>query len=130
MLAFGPVVNGQPKPLNNNQGELTYSKPDKGSFKITEIKTYKEQPAPAGKPARQQVRAIGCYSPTRSASTGCATENLSTNFASDQKQVIERPLPPRAPGESIIDGPLPFLFGAETAKLKRRYWMKLDEATT
>jgi hypothetical protein len=30
-------------------------------------------------------------------------------------------------GQAIVDGPLPFLFGADAAKLKQRYWMKLDQ---
>jgi hypothetical protein len=29
-------------------------------------------------------------------------------------------------GQAIVDGPLPFLFGADAAKLKQRYWMKVD----
>ncbi len=31
-------------------------------------------------------------------------------------------------GKRIVDGPLPFLFGAEAAKLKARYWLKLLDA--
>ncbi|NOZ38975.1 MAG: hypothetical protein GXP24_01955, partial [Planctomycetes bacterium] len=34
------------------------------------------------------------------------------------------PLPPGMQGKSIVDGPLPFLFGAEAEKLKRRYWIR------
>ncbi len=29
-------------------------------------------------------------------------------------------------GQAIVDGPLPFLFGAEANKLKARYWMRLE----
>jgi TIGR03009 family protein len=32
-------------------------------------------------------------------------------------------------GQSIVDGPLPFLFGAEAAKLKQRYWIRSREST-
>ena len=46
VMAFGPVINGVSAPLNKNQGELTYSKPDKGSFEITKIITY-QTTAPA-----------------------------------------------------------------------------------
>jgi hypothetical protein len=31
-------------------------------------------------------------------------------------------------GQAIVDGPLPFLFGANAAKLKQRYWMRIDQA--
>ncbi len=48
-------------------------------------------------------------------------------YRHDQKQVVERPLPPHMQGQAIVDGPLPFLFGAEAAKLKQRYWMRIDD---
>jgi TIGR03009 family protein len=120
------MIDGKPKPLNVNKGELSYATPDKGSFKITEIKTYKLVPAPAGKPATQQY-AEWVVQPDAIGEHWVCDGKSVYEFRSDQKQVIERPLPPRAPGESIIDGPLPFLFGAEKEKLKSRYWMKIDE---
>lgn len=43
----------------------------------------------------------------------------------EKKQVIERPLPPHLHGKAIADGPLPFLFGADVAKLKARYYMRI-----
>ncbi|MBX7166269.1 MAG: TIGR03009 domain-containing protein, partial [Pirellulales bacterium] len=46
-------------------------------------------------------------------------------FDAQQKQVIERQLPPELQGKAIVDGPLPFLFNAEVAKLKQRYWMRI-----
>jgi len=39
------------------------------------------------------------------------------------KQLIQRELPPQMQGKAIADGPLPFLFGAEAAKVKQRYWI-------
>ena len=126
VMAFGPVVNGQPLPLNKNLGELTYSKPEKGSFQITEIKTYKEQPAPADQPQAPK-RGDWIVQPAAIGEHWVCDGKSVYEFRSDQKQVIERPLPPRAPGEALIDGPLPFLFGAESAKLKQKYWMKVDD---
>ena len=46
-------------------------------------------------------------------------------YRPQDKQVVERPIPPQMQGQAIVDGPLPFLFGAEAAKLKQRYWMKI-----
>lgn len=43
----------------------------------------------------------------------------------EKKQVIERPLPEHLQGKAIADGPLPFLFGADVAKLKTRYYMRV-----
>jgi TIGR03009 family protein len=127
--AFGPVVNNQLQPLNKNKGELTFSKPDKGSFEIKEIWTFKTLPTPPDKPQApvqgdwfQQKDAVGEH-------WVCDGKSI-YEFRSDQKQVIERQLPPRAAGEALIDGPLPFLFGAESAKLKQRYWMKIDNQNT
>jgi TIGR03009 family protein len=129
VLAFGPVISGQPAPLNKNKGTLSYSKPDKGSFQINEIFTYKEVPAPVDIPQAKpkgdwakQPDAIGEHWVCDGASI--------YEFRSDQKQVIERKLPPRAASESLLDGPLPFLFGAESAKLKQRYFMRIDAASS
>jgi hypothetical protein len=30
-------------------------------------------------------------------------------------------------GQAIVDGPLPFLFGADANKLKARYWMRVEQ---
>jgi TIGR03009 family protein len=125
VMAFGPVINGQPAPLNKNKGELTFSKPDKGSFEIKEIYTYQQLPPPAGQP---QAAAKGDWiiQPNAVGEHWVCDGKSVYEFRTEQKQVIERPLPPRAPGESILDGPLPFLFGADKEKLKQKYWMKLD----
>lgn len=126
VLAFSPRINGDVAPLNKNHGELTYSKPDKGSFQITKIFTYTELTAPADQPQApkrgdwiEQTNAIGEH-------WACDGKSV-YEFRADRKQVIERPLPPHAPGETILDGPLPFLFGAEANKLKEKYWIRIDD---
>jgi TIGR03009 family protein len=125
--AFGPIINGQSAPLNKNKGQLSYSKPDKGSFQIDKIYTYKELPPAAGDQAGAPRRGDWALQPNAIGEHWVCDGKSVYEFRSDQKQVIERPLPPRAPGESIIDGPLPFLFGAESEKLKQRYWIRIDE---
>ena len=42
-----------------------------------------------------------------------------------QKKLVEHKLPPEMQGKSIVDGPLPFLFGAEAKKLRQRYFLRL-----
>lgn len=120
-VAFGP--NNNQDPLNKNRGELSYHKPDKGSFQIIEINTFKELPVPAGAPRKgdwvNQPDAIGEH-------WVCDGKSI-YEYRKDQKQLVERPIPPQLQGQAIVDGPLPFLFGAEAAKLKQRYWMKLDQ---
>ncbi|MEX2092843.1 MAG: hypothetical protein WD971_09210, partial [Pirellulales bacterium] len=64
--AFGP---GGGLPLNKNKGDLSYQKPDKGSFQITEVRTWQAKPVPAGgaPPAQangawvEQPNAIGAH---------------------------------------------------------------------
>ena len=45
-------------------------------------------------------------------------------FQTATRQLIERKLPPQMRGKAISDGPLPFIFGANAATLKRRYLMR------
>jgi TIGR03009 family protein len=120
-IAFGP--NNNQDPLNKNDGELSYHRPDKGSFEITKIKTFKEIPVPAGTPRKgdwiEQPTTIGDH-------WVCDGKSV-YQYRPDLKQLIEHPIPPQLQGQAIVDGPLPFLFGADAAKLKQRYWMKLDQ---
>ncbi|MCC7476606.1 MAG: hypothetical protein IT425_14545 [Pirellulales bacterium] len=125
VAAFGPMINNQLAPLNKCDGQLTYSKPDKGSFQITKITTYKESPPPADQP--QAPRRGDWLEQTESIGEHWVCDGKSVyEFRTNEKQVIERPLPPRAPGENVLDGPLPFLFGAKPEELKSRYWMRID----
>ena len=34
-------------------------------------------------------------------------------------------MPPELQGKAIVDGPLPFLFGADAQKLKQRYYLRI-----
>ena len=42
-----------------------------------------------------------------------------------RKVLTEHKLPPNMQGKAIANGPMPFLFGAKAAELKRRYWIRL-----
>lgn len=121
---FGP---GADIPLNKDKGDLTYQKPDKGSFEITEINKWQAKPLPPGQapPAQaqgdwvQQADAIGEH-------WVCDGTSI-YEYRTEQKQLVERPIPKELQGKSIVDGPLPFLFGAEAKKLKQRYWMRIEQ---
>jgi TIGR03009 family protein len=41
------------------------------------------------------------------------------------KQLVESVLPANLQGQRITDGPLPFLFGADAERHRRRYWLRL-----
>ena len=47
-------------------------------------------------------------------------------FDHRNNRVIERPIPPELQGQEIVQGPLPFLFGAKAAQIKQRYWVRVD----
>jgi TIGR03009 family protein len=122
-LVFGP---GHDIPLNKNKGELSFGKPDKGSFQITEVHTWQAAPAPPGQPPAQaqgtwvhQKNAIGEH-------WVCDGKSV-FEYRHDQKHLVERPIPPHLQGKAIVDGPLPFLFGADAEKLKARYWMRIEQ---
>jgi TIGR03009 family protein len=116
--AFGPAKD---IPLYWNTGELSFQKPDKGSFQITEVKKY-QPPAVAGQQGTYVVdpKAVGEH-------WVCDGQNV-YEYRHDQKQLVVRPIPPQMQGQAIVDGPLPFLFGAESDKLKARYWMIVNGA--
>ena len=110
--AFGP---SNEIPLNKNKGDLSYQKPDKGSFQITEVRTWDQ----ASGDWAVQKGAIGEH-------WVCDGKSV-YEYRHDQKQLVVRPIPPAMQGQAIVDGPLPFLFGADAAKLKARYLMRAEQ---
>lgn len=101
------------EPGLQSDGEIKYAAPDKGTFKVTEVR-------------RLNVN-TGKYDVTKDevgehwVSTGDAIYEYDAKL----KQVIKRPIPLEMRGRAISDGPLPFLFGAEAEKLKRRYFLRI-----
>ena len=110
--AFGP---GKDIPLNKNKGDLGYKKPDQGSFQITEIRVWD----PSTKDWVVKKDAIGEH-------WVCDGESV-YEYRHDQKKLIVRPIPPAMRGQAIVDGPLPFLFGADAKKLNARYWLRAED---
>ncbi|MGL4513152.1 MAG: hypothetical protein ACRCT8_08680 [Lacipirellulaceae bacterium] len=114
-LVYDPVFGpGDNLHRNEERGRLSYQQPDKGSFQITEVKTWD---------AAQQQH---IESPAAIGEHWVCDGEAVYEYKNEQKQLVVRPLPDELRGKSIVDGPLPFLFGADAAKLKARYWMKVD----
>jgi TIGR03009 family protein len=118
---FGP---GEDTPMIKSKGQLTYSKPDKGSFRVDDIYRYTQRDP--NKPGEyvQQEEEVGEH--------WVCDGKAVYEYKHDKKQLVVQPLPKEMRGKSIVDGPLPFLFGAEAAKLKARYWIRSkqsDDAT-
>lgn len=115
---FGP---GDETPMIKSGGALSFSKPDKGSFKINSISRWTKADAQA-----PNVKAPGDWLPK--------PEEIGEHWVCDGKAVYEyshrdkqlkvTSIPEEMRGAKIVDGPLPFLFGAEAQKLMDRYWIR------
>jgi TIGR03009 family protein len=88
-------------------GELKYKRPDVGLYRV--------EGDPSDKSAQFSEHWF------------CDGQSI-YEFKYDQKELVERPLPPELKGKAIEDGPLPFLFNTEAAKLKKRYFLRLMPA--
>jgi TIGR03009 family protein len=121
---FGP---GADIPLNKDKGELTFKKPDKGSFQITEVNKWQAKPLAPGQAPPAQAQGDWAPQPDAIGEHWVCDGTSIYEYRTEQKQLVERPIPKELQGKSIVDGPLPFLFGAEAAKLKQRYWMRIEQ---
>jgi len=90
------------KTNKRSKGVLKFQKPDKGVYKINE------------EGGEHWI---------------CDGQSI-YEYNHQQKLVIQRKLPPELQGKAIVDGPLPFIFGAKADKLKARYFMRLAKAPT
>ncbi|NQU21531.1 MAG: TIGR03009 domain-containing protein [Candidatus Nealsonbacteria bacterium] len=106
---YDPVFGSADGPRFVDEGEIKYKTPDKGMFRV--LKTLKK-----GK--RLNIE------PERADHWICDGKSA---FVYDHKtkNLREFKLPPDMQGKAITNGPLPFLFGAEAAKLKQRYYMRV-----
>ena len=117
------MVKDQRDPFTISDGEIKYAKPDKGLFRVDEMRHYTL-------PRSADGREIPGGKPIWERRTGGQTEHWicdgtkTIEFVPTRELVIERQLSPEQRGTAIADGPLPFLFGAEADKLKRRYWIR------
>lgn len=115
---FGP---GAEQPLIKSNGTLSYSKPDKGSFKIDEILRWTKKD-----PQNTAADAPGEYAAQKNevGEHWVCDGKAVYQYNHHDKQLVVTPIPPEMRGQSIVDGPLPFLFGAEANKLMERYWIR------
>ncbi|MCA9223771.1 MAG: TIGR03009 domain-containing protein [Planctomycetales bacterium] len=101
-----------------SEGVIQYATPDKGMFRVDSSQKFTPAAKPGEKPsyvdqgesARQHWICDG-------------TAVIEMNYS--KKEMIRRELPAEMQGQSIADGPLPFLFGAKADKIKSRYWVRL-----
>jgi TIGR03009 family protein len=119
---FGP---GADTALIKATGSLSFSKPDKGSFKIEKINRWtKTDPlsTAAGAPGDwvAQPHEVGEH--------WVCDGKAVYEYNHRDKQLVVTTIPPEMRGQSIVDGPLPFLFGANAQKLMDRYWIRTKKS--
>ncbi len=98
-------------------GTVKFASPDKGLFDSNKVWSFdrtrfaeKKDPFKESPELRQKWHCDG----------KAVYEYLYT-----RKELQETPIPKEMQGERIVDGPLPFLFGAKADDLKRRYWLRV-----
>lgn len=94
---YGGVFSDATKPARQVTGKLKYAAPDKGYYALDD-----------------------------GSEKWICTGDAVFEFKNDLKEMREHPLPPAMRGQAISEGPMPFVFGVEAAKMKARYWMKLN----
>lgn len=115
-LEYDPVFGPPDVPLTKSTGFLTYAKPDKGSFKINDIYRFVQKDTEKPGDYELQKDEVGEH--------WVCDGDAVYEYKHDKKQLVVQPLPKEMRGKAIVDGPLPFLFGAEADKLKARYWIR------
>lgn len=115
---YDPVFGPKDTFKTYSEGTIKYMAPDKGLFRVEKIAFYTPAASPEEKPTyTTQPEVHGEH-------WICDGEAV-FEFDHQRKRLIERPLPADLRGKAIVDGPLPFLFGAKADSIKRRYWMRV-----
>jgi TIGR03009 family protein len=100
-------------PSTVSKGIIKYSPPDKGLFRVDE----------ASVPDPKTGQLVPSTLDLREHWT-CDGDSIYM-VDHQKKLIIESKLPPEMKGKAIINGPLPFVFGAKSQVLKDRYYMRL-----
>lgn len=109
---FHPV-----QPLTYATGKIMYAQPDKGLFEVTALQQGQKQ--------ADGTIAFVQQKDTEFEKWICDGATV-FEFDHRNKQLIERGLPPEMQGKQIVEGPLPFLFGAKKAQIEARYWVRIN----
>jgi len=97
--------------LSESEGAIRYKAPDRGEYEIEKVMRW------------DQAKAAYVADESALERWMCDGVNI-YEWDRKNKQLKVRPLPDDLKGKAIADGPLPFVFGAKAAQLKRRYWMR------
>lgn len=105
------------QPQTYATGKIMYAQPDKGLFEVSALRMGKRQAD--GKIGYEDQKA------TEFEKWICDGATV-FEFDHRNKQLIERGLPPELRGKQIVEGPLPFLFGAKKSQIEARYWVRIN----
>lgn len=100
------------------QGVIKFSDPDKAMYEVNKIWKFEAPPAAAGEEPKYQK-----LDENWQEKWICDGKSI-YEYKFQDKQVVQRALPPEMQGERITNGPLPFLFGAKADEMKKRYWIR------
>jgi TIGR03009 family protein len=113
---FGPKDAFTAK--TESSGMIMYSKPDKGLFKVEKIYQYVGPATPNDPPRYEEQKGeVGEH-------WVCDGQSV-FEYNHQQKKLVQYSLPPEMAGQAIANSPLPFIFGANAAQIKQRFWMRV-----
>lgn len=98
-------------------GSVKFAAPDKGLFDSNKVWTFDRQRYVDKKDPFKE-------SPDLRQKWHCDGKSV-FEYLYKRKELVETPIPKEMQGERIVDGPLPFLFGAKADELKKRYWIRV-----
>ncbi len=117
---FGPGANekGIVPAKTIAVGAVQYETPDKGMYEVQKLYDYGPPREPGGEPQYDERKE------DQGEKWICDGQHV-YEFDYPRKRLIVRELSPDMRGKAIADGPLPFLFGVQAAKVKERYWLRV-----
>jgi TIGR03009 family protein len=116
---YDPVFGPKTEAKTIAQGVIKYAQPDKGLYEVKKLFSYVGPPKIPGEKSEyaEQDATFGEH-------WVCDGKQIHS-FEAPKKQVTVSQLPPELQGKAIVDGPLPFLFGARAETIKARYWIRV-----
>jgi len=105
------------KALTYAKGRIMYARPDKGLFEVQEVHQGKREVSGEITYAKQEQTELEKWI--------CDGQAV-FQFDFRNQRLVQRALPPEIRGQQIVEGPLPFLFGAKVEQIKSRYWVRIN----
>lgn len=103
------------------RGEIRYAAPDKGVFKVNDLKFYKGEAD-----GKKQYDSIA----GRNGEHWVCDGKQLLDFDHDKKVCTIQELPPEMQGKQIFESPLPFVFNLDAQRIRERYWVRLKPSPT